>query len=65
MRRLLILLFLLAVIAVVAPKGLHKGPERPALANGTVSDFLAPARAGPRRAYPARLERWVRRAGQN
>ena len=39
MRRLLILLFLLALIAVVAPKGPHKGPERPALANGTVSDF--------------------------
>jgi aspartyl protease family protein len=42
MRRLLILLFLLAVIAVIAPKGPHtgphKGPERPALTNGTVSD---------------------------
>ena len=38
MRRLLILLFLLALIAVLAPKGPYKGPERPALANGTVSD---------------------------
>ena len=39
MRRLLILLFLLALIAVVAPKGPHKGPERTALVNGTVSDL--------------------------
>ncbi len=42
MRRLKILLFLLAslaLLAVIAPKGPHKGPERTALANGFVSDL--------------------------
>ena len=37
MKRLLILLFLLALIAIAA--GAYKDPGRSALANGTVSDF--------------------------